>query len=693
MKEMSVGDESDMSRAEKSARASRNYRRKMAAFRQEVARRQQAASETAVSAVPAGEQHAQQACAFAELGQAELHGAADDGPDEVEGELADGPVEVEGELAELDGAEAALWQRVDALNSHAASGCAAANGAGDASHGALTRNILGQGDGHVERRTRSHAPHEWAALTPAQRRNIREHGTACVCDHCGASRGFDVELGRAHSLQNGSTAMYGANDFVDHEVSLSVLMAEELMEEHGWRGAITIPKCHRCVFEQALVGSAARSEAAALSVWRQKLDLNMAAERIRANALRLPYVEPAPELDVDTGSGGCERRLGKASVYVMLNKEDVLLGGNDLRRLWYAALTPKLLEGYSPLVVDEALAVDTAAAAVAMGTERRVVGREWAERAVQQAMLMLVVVEADAEGHRAATAAAAALREQRGDTAEHVGVLRAVLREAGTSMVLLPSGARMGAETEALANRAEAQSLGMSPEALNSSRFDRTGAASGTMDAQHVEERLGQSPTVQSEASRRWGSEIEFLAPTDCSAGVKSATMSYFAGDNARARAQHNGKRLSHDGPGQPRFKRVHNSLRGAHLQAKELQVLERHSDYMEQVRLPQMQNACDCLLTLRQLGHGGAPLGASVALQPARKGSPCPPAHCIAACCLRTRQLVDQSDRQGHLDDGACDQGVREHRWRRWLHGAQHDCLAQPWRARNTRRRRKRRA
>ena len=60
--------------------------------------------------------------------------------------------------------------------------------------------------------------------------------------------------------------MYGANDFVDDEVSLSVLMAEALMEEHGWRGAITIPKCHRCVFEQALVGSAARSEAAALSV-------------------------------------------------------------------------------------------------------------------------------------------------------------------------------------------------------------------------------------------------------------------------------------------------------------------------------------------------------------------------------------------------------------------------------------------
>lgn len=254
IKEVSAGDESNMPRAEKDARGSRNYRRKMAALR-EAARRQQAASEATVSTMPAGEQPTQQACACAELGQAELHGAADDGPDEVEGELA-----------ELGGAEAALWQQVDALNSRAASGCAAANGSGDAAHGALTQQILGQCNGHVERRTRSHAPHEWAALTLTQRRKIQEHSTACVCDHCGASRGFDVELGRAHSLQNGSTAMYGANDFVDHEVSLSVLMAEALMEEHGWRGAITIPKCHRCVFEQALVGSAARSEAAALSV-------------------------------------------------------------------------------------------------------------------------------------------------------------------------------------------------------------------------------------------------------------------------------------------------------------------------------------------------------------------------------------------------------------------------------------------
>ena len=32
---------------------------------------------------------------------------------------------------------------------------------------------------------------------------------------------------------------------------------------------------------------------------------------------------------------------------------------------------------------------------------------------------------------------------------------------------------------------------------------------------------------------------------------------------------------------------------------------------YMQLVRIPQMQNACVCLLTLRTLGFGGAPLGA----------------------------------------------------------------------------------
>ena len=100
--------------------------------------------------------------------------------------------------------------------------------------------------------------------------------------------------------------------------------------------------------------------------------------------------------------------------------------------------------------------------------------------------------------------------------------------------------------------------------------------------------------------------------------------MSYIASEGARPRAcARRGKgnsdaekqRLSHDGPNQPRLLRVHNSVRGAHLQAKELQVLEHNADYMERVRLPQMQNTCDCLLTLRHLGFGGAALGACALL------------------------------------------------------------------------------
>ena len=51
-------------------------------------------------------------------------------------------------------------------------------------------------------------------------------------------------------------------------------------------------------------------------------------------------------------------------------------------------------------------------------------------------------------------------------------------------------------------------------------------------------------------------------------------------------------------------------SKRARGLNFRELMVLERNSGYMERVRLPQMQNACDCLLTLRHHGFGGAPLG-----------------------------------------------------------------------------------
>jgi hypothetical protein len=612
VKELSSGDETNMSVEEKRARTRRNFKNKMAALRQAAAAAAAAAVAAAVAAVQLGactelesanlgaEQAAGQACA--ELRETEPSGAE---------------AELDETSSELTDPDSELWREIEALNGPSRSAAACQAAATVALPGTLTRQIIGLDHGPAERRTRSHAPHEWAALTPGQRRLISQHRTACVCACCGDSRGFDVELGRAQSLQDGSCAMYGANDFNNHEVSVAVLMAEAYMDEHGWVAAVTIPKCHRCFFEQALMGSAVRSEAAALFTWHQKLDLNLAAERASASALRLPYVEPAPDLLVETG-GGVESRLGKASVFVLLNKADILPNSKDLRKLWYTALTCKLLKGYKPLRVDEQLVTDTAAAAVAMGSEPRDVGLQWAQRAVRRAGLMLVIAEAGPESYEAAAAAAAALRERRGSVAAHVAVLREVLKESGASHILLPGGAAMRPETEALANRAEALALNVPPEKLGCQRFDRTGAASGIMDATHVVERLGQSPLVRAEVKRKWGAEIQFLAAADSTRGVKAVAMSYVASEQARPRAKRQRcdtdterQCLRLDGPDQPRLKRVYNSVRGVHLKSNELQALQRNEDYMNLVRVPQMHNACDCLLTLRKLGFCGAPLGA----------------------------------------------------------------------------------
>ena len=614
IKEVSCGDETNMSMEEKRARQKRNYKHKMEALLQVAAVAAAAAAPTVEVggtglefASLGAQQVAEQS--GVELGEAELSGA--------EGELDEAGGEAGGELTET--AESELWRQIEALNGLRTAGCSAAAckaTAQVASPGALTRQILGLDHSHAERRTRSYTPHERAALSAAQRRNVSENHTACLCACCGDTRVFGVELGRAQSFQEGSCAMYGANRFINHEVSLSVLMAEAYMDEHGWSPVVTIPRCHRCVFEEALVGSAARSEAEALFAWHRELDLNLAAERASASALRLPYVEPAPDLLVDTGTG-FESHLGMASVYVLLNKDDMQYD-RSLRQLWYKTLTPELLAGYKPLHVDEQLLIDTAAAAVAMGSEPRAVGLTGARQAVRRAGVMLVIVEAEPESHAVAAAAVAALREQRGSVAAHVGVLRAILQEAAASHVLLPNGAKMSEKTEALANRAEAQALNVLPEALTRQRFDRTGAASGMMDAKHVAERLGLSPLVQAEATRKWGPEIQFLAQTDTTGGMKAAAMSYVAGEQARARVKRcagdTGSKkqcLRDDGPDQPRHIRVNNSVRGVHLKDKELLELQCNEDYMQLVRIPQMRNACLCLLTLRTLGFGGAPLGA----------------------------------------------------------------------------------
>ena len=162
----------------------------------------------------------------------------------AEGELDEAGGEAWGEQTET--AESQLWRQIEALNGLRTAGCSAAAckaTAQVASPGALTCQILGLDHSHAERCTRSYTPHERAALSAAQRRNVSENHTVCLCACCGDTRVFGVELGRAQSFQDLSCAMYGANRFINHEVSLSVLMAEAYMDEHGWSAAVTIPKC------------------------------------------------------------------------------------------------------------------------------------------------------------------------------------------------------------------------------------------------------------------------------------------------------------------------------------------------------------------------------------------------------------------------------------------------------------------
>ena len=502
----------------------------------------------------------------------------------------------------------------------------------------LTQRILdgacgdtGGWSSHVQaarrRTTRSYAPYEWAALTREQRSKLSKHQTQCICSKCGASCGFDIELGRANELQSGGSAMFGASNFVDHEVSLAVLMAEELLDTHGWRGAVTIPRRHCCAFEAALSGSAARSEETALATWQLELDLNSVAARAAANAIRLPFLEPAPELLVETCSGS-ESRMGKASVYIVLNKDDVLHSSRALRKLWYTALTPKLLEGYSPLVIDEDLALQIAASAVAHGEKGQAGDVRRAKKLVHQGQLMLAVVEAEPEMHKRAAVAAGRLQRQQGSVAGNVNVLREVLHSSGASHILLPNGASMNKQMEALATRSEAEALGVGAESLCAHFFNREGAASGVVDSDSAVELLGNSYHVISEAEGYWGKEVEFLAGTNSAQGVRTVAMSYIAGDKARARKRKQSSSgndtqgsLPGDGPNQPRLLRIHNALRGVHIDGDALKELESNGDYMQQIRIVQMEAAADCLLTLRYHRYGGAALS-NAANSPIAKAS-----------------------------------------------------------------------
>ena len=172
IKELSFGDETNMSMEEKRARRNRNYQHKMAALLQVAAVAAAAAAPTAEVGGTGLELGAEQS--GVELGEAELSGA--------EGELDEAGGEAGGELTET--AESELWRQIEALNGLRTAGSSAAAckaTAQVASPGALTCQILGLDHSHAERRTRSYTPHERAALSAAQRRNVSENHTVCLC--------------------------------------------------------------------------------------------------------------------------------------------------------------------------------------------------------------------------------------------------------------------------------------------------------------------------------------------------------------------------------------------------------------------------------------------------------------------------------------------------------------------------------
>ena len=118
-------------------------------------------------------------------------------------------------------------------------------------------------------------PHEKAMRMPHG-----AAGTQCICATCGRRLDWSIMLSRAHAFEGGLTAMWGASAFTRHPVGELILLAEELRCEYELK-SIVIPFCDRDHVDQALRGSAARAEAAALSMWRNELDLDMTAAAAR----------------------------------------------------------------------------------------------------------------------------------------------------------------------------------------------------------------------------------------------------------------------------------------------------------------------------------------------------------------------------------------------------------------------------
>ena len=167
----------------------------------------------------------------------------------------------------------------------------------------------------------------------------------------------------------------------------------------------------------------------------------------------------------------------------------------------------------------------------------------------------------------------------------------------------------MDKETESFANVCEAGAFNINPSEIPEQSFSRSGAAAGVLDAATAVAELSKHVDVVSRASREWGKEVDFIAPSDISCGVGAVAMRYLSDEDGRPRKRaHRGgesTRSSKDGPNQPRYVRLHRPIRGMELDDDALTALDDKDEYMQRIRMPHQDQAGRCLLTLRYLNYG----------------------------------------------------------------------------------------
>lgn len=469
-------------------------------------------------------------------------------------------------------------------------------------------------------------PHESAGLSARTCAWLHKYEPCSICNNCGARANYGIMLGRAQQLESGRCAMYGSSAFSGHPASKAYLQADAMLDS-GDKCAprtkpprvITVEKCYECHTEGALDESALRSEVAALSLWRDELDLDSVAARIRSGALEVPLIEMAPDLWPTLADQSTCYRQGKHTVVLALNKAHLLAGCAALTRLWGRCLSTELLKEYEPVRVDGALVLKLAAAAP------NGKGTEWATRAVANGRVMLEVVEMEEDVMHSAR------------MTESTAELRNCLRKSAVSHILVPNGHVMDEETEAFANEFEASLFnGVSAGTIHQSFFVRAGKAAGVLDASNVLERLSNHYDVQEAADGEWSSHVDFLCATNVDGGVRALAMGYIAGDGAHKRKQRSTSggpsvNLRGDGAGQPRLVKIYPPLRGVEIDDEALfEIAEKSKaepggaadQYLERVRMPQAAATADALLTMRHHRFGTMALTGSATGNPVVKAS-----------------------------------------------------------------------